>query len=256
MKTTRKRKNRGRWPVILLWVFVGVPAAIIGLIALVNYVVMPLVTQQRREVEVPSVVGLARDKAVELLTRAGFRVGELRIVTDSLLAAEHVVSQHPAPGRRTKPGKPVDLDISRGSDRLAIPDLAGMSLAAAQVKLEEVGLVLAEVESLRMPNLPVGRVITTRPAAGTVAPLGTPVVVAVSAPVGSFPMPNLIGMNVETASGIIASQGLLLGEVKHAPSEEPDGMVLIQYPEEGSPVRDRDTCRLIVASPVVEDSAR
>jgi beta-lactam-binding protein with PASTA domain len=68
-------------------------------------------------------------------------------------------------------------------------------------------------------------------------------------------MPNLLGMNLETASGIIASQGLIIGEVKYAPSDEPAGIVLVQYPEEGMPIRDGDTAQLIVASPV-RDSGR
>ncbi|UCG43153.1 MAG: PASTA domain-containing protein, partial [candidate division WOR-3 bacterium] len=74
---------------------------------------------------------------------------------------------------------------------------------------------------------------------------------AVSAPVGKFPMPNVLGMGLETASGIIASQGLVLGGVKQAPSDETAGLVLIQYPEEGMPVADGDSVHLIVAVPVV-----
>jgi beta-lactam-binding protein with PASTA domain len=60
-------------------------------------------------------------------------------------------------------------------------------------------------------------------------------------------MPNLVGLSIETARGIVASQGLLMGELKSAPSDEPAGNVLIQYPEEGMTVRDGDTVSIIVA---------
>lgn len=245
-----KRRKRRRWPLVLLWVFVGVPAIAVGLLAIVNYVVMPLLTQHRLEVVVPDIVGLDTIKAAETLSRAGFRLGEVRSVADSVRPAGCAVAQYPGAGHRTKPGRIVNIDISRGPDRVAVPDLTGMTLAMAEARLLEAGLLAGEVESLRTPNLPAGKVIAARPAAGTVVPVGTPVTIAVSAPVGSFPMPNLLGMGLETASGIIVSQGLVLGEIKHAASDEPAGMVMIQYPEEGQPVRDGDTVQLIVAAPV------
>jgi beta-lactam-binding protein with PASTA domain len=62
-------------------------------------------------------------------------------------------------------------------------------------------------------------------------------------------MPDLVGMSLETAHGILVSQGLTLGEVKRAPSDEPSGNVLVQYPEEGMTVRDGDTVSVIVAMP-------
>jgi beta-lactam-binding protein with PASTA domain len=62
-----------------------------------------------------------------------------------------------------------------------------------------------------------------------------------------FPMPNVVGMGTETARGILASQGLILGQVSTAVSSEPVGSVMFQYPEEGMPVVEGDTVTLIVA---------
>lgn len=245
-----KRKTRRRWPIVLLWIFVGIPVLIIGLLAVVNFIVMPLITQHRQEVSIPNLVGLEKDSALELLARAGFQPGDIRTVADSVLPAGRVVAQYPAAGRRAKYGRLINLDISRGPEIVSVPNVVGSTLNAAVAQLTEAGLIVGEVESLRTPNLPLGQVIAVRPSAGTEVKLGTPVTLAVSAPVGSFPMPNLLGMNLETARGIVASQGLVLAEVKYAPLDEPAGIVIVQYPEEGMPVRDRDSCVLIVSSPV------
>jgi serine/threonine-protein kinase len=91
--------------------------------------------------------------------------------------------------------------------------------------------------------------VATRPPAGVEVNEGERIFVQIAARVGNFPMPNLVGMSLETAQGIIASQGLTLGEVKRAPSDEPSGNVLVQYPEEGMTVRDLATVSLIVAAP-------
>ncbi|MEO0081227.1 MAG: PASTA domain-containing protein [candidate division WOR-3 bacterium] len=203
---------------------------------------------------VPNVVGMDRAAAIQTITQSGFRLGEVRTVSDPAVPTDRVVAQYPPGGRFSKPGRAIQLDVSRGPDRVTVPDVVGMSLDQAQAELSTAGLLVGEVESLRTPSLPLGRVVAIRPSAGTEAERLTPVVIAVSAPVGSFPMPNLLGVNLETASGILASQGLILGEVRHAPSGEPAGIVLVQYPEEGMPVRDGDTARLIVAAPAQDST--
>jgi beta-lactam-binding protein with PASTA domain len=55
-------------------------------------------------------------------------------------------------------------------------------------------------------------------------------------------------MGAEAAQGIITAQGLVLGERRPAPSDEPTNNVLVQYPEEGMLVRTGDTVHLIVST--------
>lgn len=254
-RKTRKKRTPG-WGRILLWVFVIIPAIVLGLLALANWVVMPIIARHGTEMPVPGMVGMARSQAESTITDAGLQVGTIRTVSDTAYPPEHVVFQYPPAGRKVKPGRLVHLDVSRGANRVSIPDVVGMSFTLARALLEEAGLMVAEVESLRTPNLPVDQVIAVRPASGTDVARGTPLTLAVSAAVGRFPMPNVLGMNLETASGIIASQGLVVGRVKQAPSDEPSGLVLVQYPEEGMPVADRDSVHLIVAVPVAQPDSQ
>jgi serine/threonine-protein kinase len=109
--------------------------------------------------------------------------------------------------------------------------------------------LIAGVESLRTLSLPPGQVVSTRPEAGAGVSEGDRIFIEVASRTGNFPMPNLVGMSLAVAQGIIAQQGLTIGEVKRAPSDEPAGSVLVQYPEEGMTVRDLDTVSLIVAAP-------
>ncbi len=165
------------------------------------------------------------------------------------MPVDRVVTQHPEPGRRVKLGRRVHLDVSRGGAKLKVPYVEGLTVARATALLTESGLDLAGVESLKTPNLPPGQVVATRPPAGTEVDQGEGIFIQVASRVGNFPMPNLVGMALETAQGIVAAQGLVIGQVRQAPSDEPVGMVLVQYPEEGMTVRDLDTVSLIVAAP-------
>ncbi len=242
-----KRSRRGRRNLVLaVFLFLLVTGAL--LTAVLNWVVMPLVVGHGREVTVPNVVGMNRLAAEEALARVGLAAGEVRFVPSATVPADDVVGQSPAAGRKVKRGRQVALDVSRGAGRLKVPHTEGLSVARATALLDEVGLIVDGVESLRTPGVPVGQVVGTRPSAGTEVRQGDHVMLQVSSRVGAFPMPNLVGTLVETAQGIIASQGLVLGELRRTPSDEPVGSVLVQYPEEGMTVRAGDTVHLIVAS--------
>jgi beta-lactam-binding protein with PASTA domain len=242
MRQARPRRRRG-----ILALLIAVPAFAL-LIVILNWVVMPLVVGRGRETTVPNVVGLDRFAAEESLLKAGLRLGEVRSAPNATVPADRVVTQHPEPGQRVKLGRQVHLDVSRGGSKLKVPRVEGLTLARATGLLSESGLSIAGVESLRTPGLPPGQVVATRPPAGVEVDQNERIFIQIAARVGNFPMPNLVGMSLETAQGIIASQALTLGEVKYAPSDEPAGNVLIQYPEEGMTVRDLDKVSLIVAA--------
>jgi serine/threonine-protein kinase len=244
MRHAKPHRRRG-----VLAVLIAVLALAL-LIAILNWIVMPLVVGRGRETTVPNVVGLDRFAAEESLLKAGLRLGEVRSSPSATVAADRVVTQHPEPGQRVKLGRQVHLDVSRGGSRLKIPHVEGLTLARAIALLSESGLSVIGVESLRTLTLPPGQVVATRPPAGIEVNQDERIFIQIAARVGNFPMPNLVGMSLETAQGIVASQGLTLGEVKYAPSDEPVGNVLIQYPEEGMTVRDLDIVSLIVAAPI------
>ncbi len=242
MKQAKPRRRRG----VLAVLIAAVSFAL--LIVILNWVVMPLVVGRGRETTVPNVIGLDRFAAEESLLKAGLRLGDVRSSANATVAADRVVTQHPEPGQRVKLGRQVHLDVSRGGSKLKVPHVEGLTLTRATALLSEAGLAVGGVESLRTPSLPPGQVVATRPPAGIEVSQGERIFIQIAARVGNFPMPNLVGMSLETAQGIIASQGLTMGEVKRAPSDEPAGNVLIQYPEEGMTVRDLDTVSLIVAA--------
>jgi len=243
MKQRRKRRSH-KLRTLLIAVL-----AFALLVVVLNWVVMPLVVGHGRETTVPGVVDLDRFAAEESIIKAGLVLGEVRSVSNATVPPDRVVTQHPEPGQRVKLGRQVHIDVSRGGSKLKVPHAEGLTLARATALLTESGLSIAGVESLRSPTLPPGQVISTRPPAGIEVDEGERIFIQVASRVGSFPMPNFVGMNLEIAKGIIVAQGLALGEVKQAPSDEPTGNVLVQYPEEGMTVRDLDTVSLIVAMP-------
>lgn len=226
-----------------LLVLLAILALIFGIVNLL----MSFLVQKGKEVTVPNLIGLPVEKAESVLVNSRLKVGEVRSVPSAEIPTNLVCGQYPRSGRRVKINRKVDMEISAGVSKVRIPDLTGLPLANAVTALEQTGFIVAGIESIRTPMVPAGRVVTLFPPPGTEVLHGTEVVISVSTKTGTFPMPNLVGLNIETARGIIASHGLILGGVKPAASTEPLGTVLFQYPDEGMTVGSGDTVNLIVA---------
>lgn len=98
--------------------------------------------------KVPSVVGLNSSDAEISLRNEGFVIASAEKVYDDKYAEDFVISQDPEPGSMAKKGTRVKLMISKGKtpEKIAMPNLLGLTLEEATKKLKESNLVLGEVK--------------------------------------------------------------------------------------------------------------
>ncbi|MDD2620124.1 MAG: protein kinase [Syntrophomonadaceae bacterium] len=98
--------------------------------------------------KVPSVVGLTAGDAEINLRNEGFVIGSTEKIFDDKYAENFVISQKPEAGSRVKRGSRVNLMISKGKtpEKIAMPNLLGLSLEEASKKLGENNLILGEVK--------------------------------------------------------------------------------------------------------------
>ncbi len=239
--------NKNKAPLRFFIGLLAIAASVIVFFTVAN-LLMPLLVHRGQEVTVPDLLGMNKEEAITTINRSGLRVGEIRSAFNQEIPIGRVTAQNPRAGRRVKIGREVDIDISSGTATVRIPNLEGFPLNNAITTLERLGFIIARVESIRTTAFPVGRVVATSPPLGSDVRRGSEIVITVSTKSGTFLMPNLVGLNIETARGIIATHGLSLAQLKPAISSEPVGTVLFQYPEEGMLVAPGDTVSLIVAS--------
>jgi serine/threonine-protein kinase len=90
------------------------------------------------KVSVPRLVGLKEQQALVRLGQVGLRPKEVFRPTKQRKGV--VVSQKPQEASELKRGGKVTLVIDSGAPKVAVPDLTGMSLAAAQRKVDALGL--------------------------------------------------------------------------------------------------------------------
>jgi serine/threonine-protein kinase len=112
---------------------------------------------------VPSVIGMGKDEAEQALRGKGFGV-EIESADDTLLAGT-VVAQVPAAGEKVSGSRVVALKVSSGM--VAVPVLAGLTLAEARARLAELALTAAKIDSQYNDSHGAGVVVSSGAKAGT-----------------------------------------------------------------------------------------
>lgn len=88
---------------------------------------------------IPGILGELYDKAKDALARLGFGVQREEAFSDKV-AAGHVVSTRPAPGQRHPFGAEVVVVVSKGPEKVAVPNVVGKSVDDAVRMIEAAGL--------------------------------------------------------------------------------------------------------------------
>lgn len=132
-------------------------------------------------VTVPNVMGKSEADAVKAMQNAGLKPKVYR-QSSATVVAGLVGAQLPTAGTTTASGAEVAIVVSTGpadaSGNIAVPDVTGQTQAEATAALEAVGFVVQVVE--QPGTAAAGTVTTQLPVAGSTAPAGSTVVVAVS----------------------------------------------------------------------------
>jgi len=189
---------------------------------------------------VPSVVGLDRVAAEQLLARAEL-VPAVSEMPDDRVAAGAVATTVPAGEVRVLRGSEVRVVVSLG--RPEVPAIApGTPVAAAEdaVRGSSLTPVRATDAAEFSDSVPEGTVLRTDPPAGTALAVGAPVTLVVSRGVRPAParvvVPLVIGDRADDAAEDLAELGLRVEIEEGFPFGDRDGVVVDQAPDPGTPV--------------------
>ncbi|MDD4496578.1 MAG: PASTA domain-containing protein [Methanosarcinaceae archaeon] len=136
-----------------------------------------------------------------------------------------------------------------------VPDLAGLSLETAKNRLEEAGFSPGEVLE-KESGAPQGTVLTQLPSAYALAEAKAPVDLVISR-FSSVKVPNLLGLELESAEEVIDKSGLRTGPIRKQAADVKPGIVIAQSLRPGTDVEPGSGIGLVVSvektvSPVKE----
>ena len=129
------------------------------------------------QVAVPDVVGLSRESAESELRDEGLDVAVEEQESDE--TEDQVIAQNPAGGTRVQQGGRVTITVSTGREKVAVPDVVGLSPGDASGQLRAAGLGAATRERPVQDQNDDGVVVDQRPGAGVEVDSGRQVVIVV-----------------------------------------------------------------------------
>lgn len=174
---------------------------------------------------VPDLTGVDAATAERLIAGANLRA-QLDYAYSDVMEG-YVCGQMPEEGDQVNRGEMVYVTISRGSDRLAVQRLTGLTQDSAVAALTAQGFVTGEITLAPSDQL-AGTVIAQQPEAGASAKIGSAVSLTVSG--GRVVVPDLVGQREEEALSRIESLGLTSGMItyENVSDARQDGVVLTQ----------------------------
>lgn len=204
------------------------------------------VSQGPGSTTVPSVKGLPLAVAKQDIIRANLKVGRVSSVPSNSIPSGNVVDTDPAAGQTPNVGTAVTIFVSSGKQLVTVPDVTGQSEAAARATLTGDGFNVAST-SQNSSSVPAGNVISQTPSAGTQAPLGSTVGIAVSKGPATVTVPNVVGDNAAQANSALTSAGFSVNQQsKDVSDQSQDGLVQSQDPGAGSSAPKGSTVTIVV----------
>jgi serine/threonine-protein kinase len=185
--------------------------------------------------QIPDVSGRARLDARRILVRAGFRVTEQSVTSDTVPKGD-VVTTTPGPLESLPKGNLVTINVSSGPQQVTVPDVVGRQKDEAATVLQAAGFAVATTQ--QQSSKPAGTVISETPAGNSPAAKGSTIVLAVAKPFERVAVPDVVGKNESDAFNAIATAGLTPVSVSE-PVTDPtqDGLVQSQRPPAGKQIK-------------------
>jgi serine/threonine-protein kinase len=199
-------------------------------------------------VKVPTVTNLSEEDATARLEEAGLEVApELRF--SDQVPKDRAIGTEPGPGTEVPTGSAVTLLISKGTNQVAVPFVVGLQTDEALAKLNDLELSVNVVQ--RDDDAPQGEVVDQSPEAGELVKKGAQVTIFAST--GIVQVPSVVGLPRQEAVTELKAAGFRVAireDTTAAPEE--DGLVIDQFPPQGSRTQRGDTITIVVGAPPAE----
>ena len=180
---------------------------------------------------IPDLRTRGRLEARKTLADLGFEIEEERVFDDEV-GENRVVDTRPPPGSELEKGETVTLVLSRGRERVPVPDVRNASQDDARRTLEDAGFEVSvqEQESDRDP----GTVLSQDPAPNARAPKGSTVRLTVAKEAEEAEVPDVVGKEEGEAIDDLQEAGFDV-RIRETPVDTPDedGIVQSQSPSGG-----------------------
>ena len=228
---------RGAVPVAVGLVAAGLLVGLLGFSSTLNPI--DAILGRGAVVTVPDLEGRPRPGAEADVTATGL-VPEVRTSFSLTGARGTVISQDPPAGSRVREGSKVEIVVSRGVNRVAMPNAVGAPLREVTPPLEEAGVKL-DISRTASETVAAGLVISQEPGEGVLVTGEDTATFVVSEGPAPRPVPAVTGLALDGASFQLGKAGMAIGPV--TPVDDPSAIPgsVVRTDPTGGTVVNRDT---------------
>jgi eukaryotic-like serine/threonine-protein kinase len=203
-------------------------------------------------VDVPSLVGQSQQAAVKVLDARGLDHRVREVFSEDAPVGE-VTATDPKAGERVRKNGTVVLDVSRGPERYAVPNVVGSSEVTARAAILAAHLGIGEVTRAYSDKVPQGDVVSVSPTAGKELRRGTRVDLVVSKGRQPIEVTSWVGKPADDAKAALTKDGFKVTSTEKFDEKVTKGDVISQSPASGTGYKG-DTITLVVSKgpPLVE----
>jgi serine/threonine-protein kinase len=158
-------------------------------------------------VKFPSVVGASVEQANSTLLALDLQSKVIEERFDEEIPKGRVISTQPSAGDSIAPGGVVELTVSKGAERYAVPALINNTTASAKDLLAKTPLRLGEITEAFNSKVAEGLIISSTPQAGTQVKRDTLVDLVISKGIETFNLASYVGKNGEQALNELTDAG-------------------------------------------------
>lgn len=203
----------------------------------------------QKDTVIPDLLGSSPEQARAIVEARGLLLVVGGEEENNKYAANLICRQTPLPGSIVNNKSSVTVFLSKGSQYVVVPDLSGLGLSEATVKLSDLGLKIGEVKSEEHATIEADKIIKTTPPVGAEIKRDERITIVLSRGVETSEVPRCIGKSLSTAKRLIVDSGFTVGNVTWEVSTEINvGIIMRQNPRAGTMAKKGSNVDLVVAT--------
>ena len=182
----------------------------------------------------PGLIGMSEADAEQTLSDAGLEMDLVPAAYSETVPAGQVAATDPEAGSRILDGGTVSVVLSLGKERYDVPRLRGKTEDQAQDAILATKLEIGKTTEVFDEKVPLGKVISTDPAAGTSLKPGASVDLEISKGKRPIELKDWTGKDAQKATAWADRKGLEPATAGDFSTIVPEGRVISQSPVTGS----------------------
>ncbi|MGM0378282.1 MAG: Stk1 family PASTA domain-containing Ser/Thr kinase [Bacillota bacterium] len=249
-KNNKNNKNNNKFAMII-----AVIAALVFTVGIfsVFFVDDFLDSFKNNIVKVPEVVGMSKDQGVSTLKDKNLNIEIVDSKYSNKYSKGTIVEQSVEPGEEVKEEFIIELSISKGTEKVEVPNVLNKKFLNGKITLENSDLVIGSID-YEYSQLPRDTIIDTNPNPDSQVAIGSKINLIVSngPELKKVIVPSLVGLTLNEAKERLGKINLSLKNISYESNEDiPKDEIIKQTPKSGKEVDEGSTIDIVIDNDVI-----